>query len=127
MTHEARPNRLARARPAAIVKWKTNLLGSVTETSDLNWNPMNPTLSSPLFFFISGFGMLQSLGDLHAQERNKFETVYLSTQNDITVPLDRVAAARILNTPAWLKAKERESKWGQEVVAGLREHLPAGL
>lgn len=104
---------------------QSSRFGDRDQRSKLESNEPNPKFAA--VFFISGFGMLQSLGDLHAQERNKFETVYSSTQNDITVQLDRVAAARILNTPAWLKAKERESKWGQEIVAGLREHLPAGL
>lgn len=36
-----------------------------------------------------------------------------------------MAVARILNTSAWLKETEKESRRGKEVVAGLQEHLLA--
>ena len=67
------------------------------------------------------------MGNLNAQEQRKSETVYSATQDGITVQLEKVTVDRILNTPAWLKAMEKESKHGKEIAKGLREHLPARL
>ena len=72
-------------------------------------------------------GILHSRDDLDAQESPKPHTVHSSTQDGITVHLEKVTVERILNTSGWLKAKEEESKRGKEIAEKLRQHLPARL
>ena len=72
-------------------------------------------------------GILHSRDDLDAQESPKPHTVHSSTQDGITVHLEKVTVDRILNTSAWLNAQETESKHGKEIAEKLRPHLPARL
>jgi len=76
---------------------------------------------------ISLVGIFHSCDDLDAQESRKPNAVHFATQDGITVQLEKVTVDRILNVPAWMKAKENESKNGQEIAKGLRKHLPARL
>lgn len=76
---------------------------------------------------ITCFGIFQSFGDVDAQELPNTNAAYSSTQDGITVQLEKVAVDRILNTAAWLKARQNEYGRGNEIAEGLREHLPARL
>ncbi len=72
-------------------------------------------------------GVLHSSNKLDAQETPASNAGHSSTQEGVTVQIEKVTVDRILNTSAWLKAKEEESKRGKEVVESLRQHLPARL
>lgn len=85
------------------------------------------TITKVAVVCIVGCGILNSLDDLDAQERLKSKAAYSSTQEGITVQIEKVTVARILNSAAWLKAKQKESKRGKETTNALREHLPARL
>lgn len=54
-------------------------------------------------------GSLLSCDYIGAQESPKAENLHCSTQDGITVQLEKVTVERILNPSAWLKAKEEES------------------
>ena len=82
---------------------------------------------SSIVAFIFLIGMFHSYDDVVAQESQQPDTVHSATQEAITVHLEKVAVDRILNTSAWLKAKEEESKHGKEIAGELRQHLPARL
>jgi hypothetical protein len=88
---------------------------------------MNLTKQLLVFAFIFLIGILHSCDGLDAQELRKPDTVHSATQDGITVHLEKVTVDRILNTSAWLNAKETESKRGKEIAEKLRQHLPARL
>lgn len=64
---------------------------------------------------------------ISGQESPKAGNLHRSTQDGITVQLEKVTVERILNSSAWLKAKEEESKDGKEIAEQLRKQLPARL
>lgn len=88
---------------------------------------MNLAKQFAIIAFIFVIGIFHSCDALDAQESQKPDTVYSATQDGITVHLEKVTVDRILNTSAWLKANEKESKRGKVIAEKLRQHLPARL
>ncbi len=75
----------------------------------LNRTQMNLAKQYSVVVFILLIGILYSRDDLDAQDSPKPHTTHSSTQDGITVHLEKVTVDRILNSSGWLKAKEEES------------------
>lgn len=88
---------------------------------------MNLAKKLSIVVFTILIGSPLSCDYVSAQESPKAENLHRSTQDGITVQLEKVTVERILNPSAWLKAKEEESRDGKEIAEQLRKQLPARL
>ena len=61
---------------------------------------------------------------LAAQQPPEPRTFHCQTQDGITVRIEKITVERIFNEPAWIEAREKESKTEAHVTAPLRRSLP---
>ena len=72
-------------------------------------------------------GLSAPCDHLDAQGSPTPRAAHSQTQDGITVQLEKVTVERIVNTSAWLKATENESKSGKLTTELLKKHLPGRL
>jgi hypothetical protein len=78
----------------------------------------------PLFLSLSVAGIFHAYTTLDAQQRPEPRTLHSQTQDGIAVRIEKVTVQRIFNEPAWIEAREKESKTEAHVTAPLRRSLP---
>jgi hypothetical protein len=130
-SHRDELRRTKRCNGAAVVSFFREIIVSsrrpLIPIVICNRNQMIPAKTFSIVAFTLLVGSQLSCDYVSAQEYLKAENLHCSTQDGITVQLEKVTVERILNPSAWLKAKEEESRDGKEIAEQLRKQLPARL